>query len=286
MKHTQLRSFHTVAKYGSFSKAAQILNISQPTVTAQVRELEEYYQVALFHRQRNNNRLTDVGEELYQQTLLIFSIQERAKKLLEGKGALKLGKLKLGAVSPAAILPLVERFKRHYLEVDIQIVTGGSDQIRDGVLNGELDLGMLASRDSSPKLTSTKIAEQPVVLIVPKSHRLAQRASIELKALQNMKVIHREPGSTTRKIIEDELFHQNISIDSELEIDSREGVREASIYGLGISYVGLHEFQPHPDITMVKIEDLNVMSKSYLIHLNELEHLPIIQIFKDLIAEC
>ncbi|PAW10446.1 hypothetical protein B6K85_11965 [Vibrio sp. V1B] len=283
MKQTQLRSFHTVAKLGSFAKAAEALNISQPTITAQVRELEEQYNVVLLHRQRNNNRLTSTGKELYEQTRLIFSLQERAKKLLEGSGSLKVGQLTMGAVSPAAVLTLIERFKRYYPNIDVKIRTGGSDQIRNGVLSGELEIGMLAYRDPNPKLVSTKIAEQPVVLAVPNTHKLAERKSITLAELEGVKLIHRESGSTTRKIIEDELVRKSILTHSELEIDSREGVREASIYGLGISYVGLHEFQPHPNITMVQISDLETMSKSYLIHLKELEQLPVLKVMRQLV---
>ncbi len=283
MKHTQLRSFHTVAKVGSFSEAAKVLNISQPTITAQVKELEERYSVALLYRQRSNNRLTDVGRQLYEQTTLMFSIQERAKKLLEASGSLKVGQFKFGAVSPAAALPLLERFKRHYPQVEITMRTGGSEHIRNAVLTGDLEAAILAYRDPNPKLVSQKIAEQPVVLVVPNSHPLSNRGEVELEELENANIIHRERGSTTRKIIEDELLNRGITVQNDLEIDSREGVREASIYGLGISYVGLHEFQPHPDITMLRIRNLDTKSKSYLIYLKELESLPIIQIIQTIL---
>lgn len=282
MKYTQLRSFHMVAKLGSFSEAAKALNISQPTITIQIKELEERYRVGLFHRQRNNNRLTDFGCQLYEQTTLLFSIQERAKKLLEANGELKVGQLKMGAVSPAAALPLIEGFKKHHPQVNIIMRTGGSEQIRNGVLSGELEVAILAYRDPNPKLISTKIAEQPVVLVVPKTHPLSLREAIDLEELENVELIHREVGSTTRKIIEDELVKRGINIRTELEIDSREGVREASIYGLGISYVGLHEFQPHPNIAAVRIRNLEAHSKSYLIHLKELESLTTIQNIKKL----
>jgi aminoethylphosphonate catabolism LysR family transcriptional regulator len=284
LKYTQLRSFHTVARLGSFSLAAKSLNISQPTITAQVKALEERYNVVLFYRQRNNNRLTEIGRQLYEQTVLMFSIHERAKKLLEANGTMRLGRFKLGAVSPAAFLPLIQRVKSHYPNIDITMHTGGSEQIRNAVLRGEIEAAMLAYRDPHPKLVSKKVTEQPVVLAVPNKHRLATRDSILLKELHNAEIIHREIGSTTRKILEDELIRRGIEIKSELQIDSREGVREATICGLGISYVGLHEFQPHPNITMVKIQDLEAMSKSYVIYLKELEQLPTIQVLQELLS--
>lgn len=277
VRHTQLRSFHMVAKFGSFSKAADELNITQPTITAQIRELESQYNVRLFYRQRNNNRLTETGQQLYQQTLIMFSLEQRAKQLLQSNGALRSGKLHLGAVSPGAVMPLVDAFNTHYPGIDITIHTGGSEHIKNGVLNGELDMGMLAYREPNPDLVSLEITQQPVVLAVPNSHPLSRRREIPIAALEDVPLVHREVGSTTRKIIEDALQVQRISPKCILEVNSREGVREASIYGIGISYVGQHEFQPHPNISLVHLNDLDTLSKSYLIYSKELENLPMIQ---------
>ncbi|WP_257619002.1 MULTISPECIES: LysR substrate-binding domain-containing protein [Vibrio] len=281
MRHTQLRSFHVVAKLGSFSKAAEHLNITQPTITAQIKELESQYQVKLFYRQRNNNRLTETGQKLYQQTLLIFSLEDRAKKMLQSSGRLDIGQLNLGAVSPSAVMPIIDAFQTQYPGVEIKIHTGGSEAIRNAVLNGELEVGVLAYREPNPQLVSIKLNQQPVVLTVPNDHPLAHKKTIRLKELDNVPIIHREIGSTTRTILEDAMLEQGITPKSILQVDSREGVREASIYGIGISYVGLHEFHPHPNISLVHIEDLTSQSKSYLIYAKELESLPIVQAVVD-----
>lgn len=100
MKFSQLRSFHAVARTGSFSKAAEQLHISQPTITAQIRELESYYNVQLLRRQRGNNQLTETGAALYQQTQMIFALEKKAKQILRSDGRLLTGTLKIGAVSP------------------------------------------------------------------------------------------------------------------------------------------------------------------------------------------
>jgi DNA-binding transcriptional LysR family regulator len=98
-----------------------------------------------------------------------------------------------------------------------------------------------------------------------------------LKELETVPVIHREQGSTTRTIFERALIEQSIVLKSQIEVGSREGVRAASIHGLGISYVGAHELQLHESITAVSIADLQQTSKSYLVYSKDLEAVPIIQ---------
>lgn len=277
MRQTQLRSFYAVAKLGSFAKAEEHLHISQPTITKQIKDLEEQYQVLLFYRQRNNNRLTEVGRALYQYAAAIFSLEDRAKKLLISQGSLIYGTLNFGVVSPAAAMPLIESFYLKHPGIDIKVTTGGSSVIRQGLLNGDFDVGMLAYRDPHERLISLKLEEQPVVLVVPNSHPFAQRDSVLLKELEMVPVIHREQGSTTRTIFEKALIEQSIVLKSQIEVGSREGVRAASIHGLGISYVGAHELQPHERITAVSIADLQQTSKSYLVYSKDLEAVPIIQ---------
>ncbi len=277
MRHTQLRSFYAVAKLGSFTKAAEYLHVSQPTITAQIKALEEQYNVCLFHRQRNNNRLTETGHALYQHASSMFALENRAKNLLISSGSLITGLLKFGVVSPGAAMPMLEVFHNKYPGINIKMTTGGSSLIREGLLSGEFDIGMLAYRDPHERLVSVKLTEQPIILVVPKNHIFAYRDSILLAELQNVSIIHREVGSTTRQILESALKEQSVVTKSQIEIGSREGVREASINGLGLSYVGAHEFQSHPDVVSVKISDLTQLSKSYLVHSKDLAQLPIIQ---------
>ena len=277
MRQTQLRSFYAVAKLGSFAKAEEYLHISQPTITKQIKDLESLYQVLLFYRQRNNNRLTETGRALYQYAAAIFSLEERAKKLLMSQGSLISGTLNFGVVSPAAAMPLIEGFYLKHPRIDIKVATGGSSAIRQGLLNGDFDVGMLAYRDHHERLVSLKLEEQPVVLVVPNKHPFSQRTSVLLKELETEQVIHREQGSTTRIIFEKALQEQSIVLKSQIEVSSREGVRAASIHGLGISYVGAHDFQPHEQITAVSIADLQQTSKSYLVYSKDLEAVPIIQ---------
>ena len=283
MRYTQLRSFYAVAKIGSFAKAADYLHISQPTITAQVKELEEQYNVCLFFRKRNNNTLTNVGKQLFEQVKMLFSLEEKTRKMLISNGNLTMGTLNFGAVSPAAAMPIIEQFHKQYSQIEIKLIPGSSSNIMEGILNGELDVAILATDEKHPDLLSIPITEQPIVLAVPNHLPLAKKKSATLMDIQSIPLVHRDRGSSTRKIFEKALQKEKIVLSTTIEIGSREGAREASIAGLGVSYVGLHEFQPHPNITMVTIKDVDLLSKSYLIYSKEMASLPMVKAVVDII---
>ena len=285
MRYTQLRSFYAVAKLGSFAKAADYLHISQPTITAQVKELEEQYNVCLFYRKRNNNTLTNVGKQLLEQVKMIFSLEEKTRKMLIANGNLTMGTLTFGAVSPAAAMPIIEQFHKQYPKIEIQLIPGSSSTIMEGILNGELDVAILATDEKHPDLYSIHITEQPIVLVVPNHLSFAKKGAISLKEIANIPLIHRDRGSSTRKILERALSKQKITPSATLEVASREGAREASISGLGVSYVGLHEFQPHPDISLIRIKDAELVSKSYLIYSKEMSNLPMVKAVVEIITQ-
>lgn len=285
MRYTQLRSFYAVAKLGSFAKAADYLHISQPTITAQVKELEEQYNVCLFFRKRNNNTLTNVGKQLFEQVKMLFSLEEKTRKMLISNGNLTMGTLNFGAVSPAAAMPIIEQFHKQYSQIEIKLIPGSSSNIMEGILNGELDVAILATDEKHPDLLSIPITEQPIVLAVPNHLPLAKKKSATLMDIQSIPLVHRDRGSSTRKIFEKALQKEKIVLSTTIEIGSREGAREASIAGLGVSYVGLHEFQPHPNITMVTIKDVDLLSKSYLIYSKEMASLPMVKAVVDIIDQ-
>src|SRR5688500_206226 len=98
MRLTQLRSFHAVARAGGFTGAARLLHISQPTVTTQVRMLEEKYGIELFYRRGHVVRLTPLGEQLFEIAQKVFALESETVQLLQDSGELKSGQLRVGAV--------------------------------------------------------------------------------------------------------------------------------------------------------------------------------------------
>ena len=279
MKFSQLRSFHAVARTGSFSKAAKQLHISQPTITAQIRELESYYNVQLLRRQRGNNQLTETGAALYQQTQMIFALEKKAKQILRSDGRLLTGTLKIGAVSPPFFMPILKEFHARYPGIKLEVETGGSELITQKVLDGQLDAGMIAYNKPDERLFSFEFSRQHIILMAPKDDPIVQHRQVTLSMLHNQPMIQREKGSTTRQIFEQAIAGRNIEPRVIMEVSSREAVRQATASGLGLSYVGATEYLPHPDIKAISIVDLDELSCSYVICHNAQRYTPMTNAF-------
>lgn len=285
MKFSQLRSFHAVARTGSFSTAAEQLHISQPTITAQIKELENHYKVQLLRRKRGNNQLTDTGIALYQQTQMIFALERKAKEILQSEGDLLRGTLKIGAVSPKISVPVAKAFNQRYPGIKLIVETGGSEHVRQKVMSGELDVGMIAYSGEDERLVSYRFSQQSIILAAPVDHPLAAFDSISLRQLEGVAIIDREPGSTTRKIFDKEIQRLHIRPKVIMEIASREGIREAAASGIGIAYVGEQEFQPHPNLKPIAISDLTELSYAYVICAAAQQEVPMTKAFLSVAEE-
>ncbi|MFO6042095.1 LysR family transcriptional regulator, partial [Pseudomonas aeruginosa] len=110
VSHAQLKAFHAVAVYGSFTRAAERLFLTQPAVSDQVRKLEERYGVLLFHRNKRSVRLSELGERLLAVTQRLFAIEAEAEELLSASSALQTGTLTLAVDAPVHVLPQIARF--------------------------------------------------------------------------------------------------------------------------------------------------------------------------------
>ncbi|MGI9278830.1 MAG: LysR substrate-binding domain-containing protein [Endozoicomonas sp.] len=279
MKFSQLRSFHAVATTGSFTEASRKLHISQPTITAQVKELENHYNVQLFRRRRSKNQLTETGQALLQVSRMMLELERKAKEILTHEGKLVSGTLRVGAVAPFYLMEILAVFNEQYPGIKVVVETGGSDFITEKVLKGELDVGMIAYLEPDKRLTTLKYREQGLILMVPSNSPLARRTEIKLSDLDGVRLIYREPGSSTRKLYEQAIHQHQVKPKVVMEISSREGVREAVAQGLGAAFVASGEYQPHENICAIHISDMKLMSNSYVICANAQKDTPITRAF-------
>ncbi len=146
----QLRSFFAVAQEMSFTKAARVLNIGQPTLTVQVRALEKTYDVELFHRTPRGLELTDIGVSLYRVTRQIFGLEEEAVEVLRAARHELSGKLRIGTVGPCFVMKLLSAFNNRYPLVQVTITSDNSDAVVQRVLDVELDVAVVGSGPEGP----------------------------------------------------------------------------------------------------------------------------------------
>lgn len=269
MRLTQLRSFHAVAQAGGFTGAARLLHISQPTVTTQVRFLEETYGVELFYRRGHRVQLTPLGEQVYSLSKKIFSVESDLIHLLEDSGGLKTGTLRVGAVGPFHVTEMLAAFSQKFPSLKVSVTVGNSESVLAGLTNYETDVAVLAHFLDDPLFYSMPYSRHPIVAFAHRSHPLSKKKSISIRELDGQTMILREEGSTTRKAFDDACRRFKIQPKVVMEIGSREAIREAVIKGVGLSVVSEVEYVADPDICMIRISDAEIYTNAHVVCLRD-----------------
>jgi len=241
MADRRLQVFHTVARLLSFTKAAETLHMTQPAVTFQVRQLEEYFNTRLFDRTHNRISLTEAGERVYgyaDKIFVLYSEMENAVRDLTGEVS---GVLMIGASTTIAeyMLPsLLGDFKAKYPDVNIRLQVANTDGIVSMIENNVIDLGVVEAPVTNKNLVVEKCRSDHMVLAVPPNHPLAKEKSVPISRLKEFPYICREEGSGTREVMLEALALDGIDvceINMVMELGSPEAVKGAVEADMGIS---------------------------------------------------
>ncbi len=233
-----LRTFHLAAMHQSFNRAARHLGVTQPAVTQQIRRLEQAVGLRLFHREGRRLALTDAGHTLRTFTGRIFHLVEAAREALEGASALQTGHLRVGASRTAGayyIAALIDRFKRRYPGVKVSLSVGNSQMIVAGVLDFSLHAGLVAGRPDDPHLVALPLIRDRMLVVLPPDHRLARKSALSIEDLRGSPLAMREPGSTTRHLIEQAFAASGLTVDPSMELESNEAIKSAVADGIVVA---------------------------------------------------
>ncbi len=243
MADRRLQVFHTVARLLSFTKAAETLHMTQPAVTFQVRQLEEYFNTRLFDRTHNRISLTEAGSVVYKYADRIFELyNEMELSVREMTGEIR-GALTIGASTTIAeyMLPsLLGDFKAKYPDVNIHLKVSNTDGIVSMVENNIIDLGVVEAPVGNKNLVVETCSPDQLVAIVPPGHPEAGRSNLTFDDLLKYPFICREEGSGTRDVIKEWLKGADDCADElniSMELGSPEAVKGAVEAGMGISVV-------------------------------------------------
>jgi aminoethylphosphonate catabolism LysR family transcriptional regulator len=284
ISHAHLRSFHAVATHGSFTKAAESLHVTQPTLSGQVKELEERYGVKLFVRYGRRIELTDLGESAFHITRKLFRHVGDVEQLFLSAKNLTTGELQVGADSPYIVTPLLAQFQRLYPGVQISIRYGNSEQVMQWLESQRCDVALLPNVPDDDRLHIIPLEPDQLVAFVARDHPWSDRRSIELAELVNQRVILREKGSRTRSIFEQALREANLVLTDVMEITSREGVREAVAVGFGIGMISENELGTSTRFKMLKVNDANLTHSELVICLKQTRSVQVTNAFLEMIS--
>jgi aminoethylphosphonate catabolism LysR family transcriptional regulator len=279
---TLLKAFHAVCAEGGFTKAARLLNISQPTLSQQVKLLEETYGVRLFERSGRGVVPTKLAEELFVITRRLAAAEEEAEELLAGARRLVNGRLAVGADGPYHAVPLIRAFQESHPGPEVTLSVGNSADILQGLLETRLDVVVVSSLPGDSRLFVVPLRRDPILAMVPKDWPLARRRAVRMAELAEHRLIMREPGSVTRRQVERALQDLDLYPEQIMVIESREAVREAVGCGLGIGFVSAVETTPDARFLLLPIQDARVEMDEFVICLRERRRLNIVRAFLDI----
>jgi DNA-binding transcriptional LysR family regulator len=239
----QLRTLRAVADHLSFSAAASDLHLSQPSVSYQVKELEEALGVDLLDRQGKRVRLTEAGEILYDYARRILNLVDEAAVAIEQLRGLERGSLRVGASTTVGIyvVPLaLGAFKKRNPGLHVALEIGSRERLQAGVLNGELDVAVLSPPVKDPELECLPFMDDELVLVVPAGHRLAAQKRVTLADFAGEPFLMREPASDTRQKVEEAARRAGVHLQVAMELGSNGAIKHAVEGGLGVAVLSRH----------------------------------------------
>lgn len=196
-----LRYLVTLADVRHFSKAAELCYVSQPTLSMQIRKLEEELGVQLVERSPRQVMLTRVGEGVVQRCRSILSEVEAMKALARRSRDPHSGLLRLGifpTLAPYLLPHVVPEIRRRFPKLTLRLFEEKTEQLLDMLVQGRLDAGVLALPAGGDQLIARKLFDEPFVVALPEGHRLAQRKSLTLNELADQELLLLEDGHCLR----------------------------------------------------------------------------------------
>lgn len=269
MTPSQLRAFHLVALEGGFSAAAHALRVSQPTISSQVRQLEEEYRVRLFERRPRSVHLTEMGQSLFAITSRLFTAEADAVSLLSGSKTLIRSHLRIAADSAYHVMPTLAALRRQHQGLRFSLRIGNSADVLQQVVDFNADIGVMAKPVSDPRLHSVEIRRDHLILFVPADHPWNGKKRIKLQELDGQDLVVRERGSVTREVFENALASCGATPAALFDVQTREGVREAVAAGFGLGVVLESEFGTDPRFHPIAIADDGIEVSEYAVCLQD-----------------
>jgi LysR family transcriptional regulator, low CO2-responsive transcriptional regulator len=267
----QLKVFEAAARHGSFTRAAEELFLTQPTVSMQIKQLTKSVGLPLFEQVGKRLYLTEAGRELFATCRQIFdTIAQFEMKVADLKG-LKQGQLRLAVITTAKyfIPRLLGPFCQLYPGIDIALQVTNHEGILERMSANLDDLYILSQVPEHMDVNYQPFLENPMVVVAPINHRLAKEKNISIQQLEDEPFIMREPGSGTRRSIQKLFDEHNISVKVKLELGSNEAIKQAIAGGLGISVLSRHTLMPESsDLTILDVEHFPIKRDWYMVYPN------------------
>lgn len=288
MEIRKLEVFCKVVELKSFTRAAEAVLLSQPTVSEHIRSLEEELGQKLIDRLGREAEPTPVGSLLYKYAVRMLRLQQEAIESVENYGGKLAGRIMIGSgtIPGTYILPrIIGQFRKKYASIQATLRIAGSRIMADEVLSGVLDMAVIGARWKEKGLEWQQIFSDRLVLVVHAEHPWAERPRVSLEELKNEPFILRESASGTRKVIDQILADHGVNpadLQEVAEIGSTAAIKEAVKAGIGISILSVRSVEQDVKFGLMKtipLEGIRMERPFYLIKRINRELSPVSAVF-------
>ncbi len=287
----QLQIFEAIAKHGSFTRAAEELFLTQPTISQQMKQLTKAIGVPLYEQIGKRIYLTDAGKAVLEVGRDISQRFNDLEMTLANIKGLKQGNLKLAAITTAKyfVPRILGTFRQRYPGIRISLQIANRQQILDRLANNLDDLYFIGQPPEELDINLRHFLDNPLVVIAPRNHPLAQEKLISIERLAEEPLIMRESGSGTRMAVEDFFAENRLKMRVEMEIGSNEAIKQAIVGGLGLSILSRHSLAlegPQGPLIVLDVEGFPIQKHWYVIYPSSKQLSIVAQTFLDyLLAE-
>jgi len=287
----QFQVFEAIYRLGSFTRAAEELFLTQPTVSMQIKKLTEAIGLPLFEHVGRRVEPSEAGIELYEACRRMFeSLSNFEMKVADMKG-LKRGRLRLAVITTAKYMApeMLGDFSKIYPGIDLALKVTNRDSIIDRMHHNVDDLYIMGQvPEGELEVKSYSFANNPLVMLAPRDHPLVNKKNISLEEIAKEPFIVREPGSGMRDATFREFDAKGLRPKIRMELGSNEAIKHAIVGGLGLSVMSLHTILlegTEGPVAILDVEGFPIMRHWYMVYPKKKELSLVARTFLDFAIE-
>ena len=268
----QLQVFEAIVRLGSFTRAAEELFLTQPTVSMQIKKLADAIGLPLFEHVGRNVRPTEAGLELYESVRRIFETLANLEMKMNDLKGIRTGRLRLCVITTAKYFApeLLGEFCAEYPGIEVALKVTNRDRIIERINANEDDLYIMGQAPSDHSdIVAFPFAPNPLVMLAPRSHPLVGQKNIPLSRIAEEPIILREPGSGIRDTMLRAFEERGLRPSVRMELGSNEAIKHAIVGGLGLSVLSLHTLTLEGidgPVAMLDVEGYPIVRQWFIVH--------------------
>jgi LysR family transcriptional regulator, low CO2-responsive transcriptional regulator len=282
----QLKVFQSVARHMSFSRAAEELHLTQPAVSAQIRELEGHAGLSLFERVGKKIYLTAAGTELLAHSRQIVQLFREAEEAMDRLKGVAGGKLNVAVISAGDYFfpRVLAEFAARHRGVTLHLTVHNREELLHQLADNQTDLAVMVRPPDGADTVAEPFAPHAYVIVAPPNHPLASARHIPFERLMREPFIVREQGSDTWNSMRDAFGERLHDLSIAMEIRSNETIKQAVIAGMGLSFLSSHAIALDlrvGNLALLDVRGFPHMRHWYVVHRRNKRLPPVAVAFKE-----